>query len=86
MLKGRARISKKVTSRSGIKEKATTEEKVNIITELWQKYPLKLLLKLSKVSESNYYYTKNKVDKDFKNDQIRNEIIDIFYLHKQWYG
>ncbi|MDD7281406.1 MAG: IS3 family transposase [Erysipelotrichaceae bacterium] len=54
--------------------------------ELQQKYPLKILLEISGLKRSTYYYNINKNDKDSKNDDIMNAIIDIFYTHKERYG
>lgn len=59
---------------------------MNLISQLRKKYPLKLLLHISKISESTFYYTLKKEDKDLKNDLIMSEIIDIFYAHKERYG
>ncbi|MCI5772928.1 MAG: IS3 family transposase, partial [Erysipelotrichaceae bacterium] len=50
------------------------------------KYPLKILLKISGLKRSTYYYTLSKIDKDMKNDEIMNDIINIFYAHKERYG
>ena len=51
-----------------------------------QKYALKLLLEISGLKKSTYFYTLNKINKDMKNDDIMNEIIDIFYRNKKRYG
>lgn len=68
------------------KEKSTIEEKVTIVCELRLKYPLKILLKISGLKRSTYYYTLSKTNKDMKNDEIMNNIINIFYTHKERYG
>lgn len=57
-----------------------------VVYELQQKYLLKILLEISSLKKSTYHYTLNKLDKDTKNDDIMNAIIDIFYTHKARYG
>lgn len=57
-----------------------------VVYELQQKYPLKILLNVSGVKKSTYYYTLSKINKDTKNDEIMNAIIDIYYTHKARYG
>lgn len=47
---------------------------------------MKVLLEVSGLKRSTYYYTCNKIGKDEKNDTIMNRIIDIYYCHKQRYG
>ena len=42
--------------------------------------------KLPQISKSDYYYILSKEDKDIKNDEIMNRIIDIYYCHKGRYG
>lgn len=54
--------------------------------ELQRKYPLKILLQISKLKKSTYYYTISNVNKDEKNDEVMNQIIHIFYDHKERYG
>lgn len=49
-------------------------------------YPLKILLKISKLSKSTFYYTLSKVDKDEKNNDLIDKIKEIFYFHKERYG
>lgn len=71
---------------SSIKEEPTNEEKTAIVYELQPKYPLKILLKISGLKRSTYYYTLSKTNKDMKNDEIMNIIISIFYTHKECYG
>lgn len=56
-----------------------------VISELRHKYPLRILLKVLKLSKSTYYYAISKTDKDSKDD-IMNIIIHIFYTHKERYG
>lgn len=57
-----------------------------VVYELQHKYPLVVLLDISGLKRSTYYYTLNKLDKDIKNDDIMNTIIDIYYTHKARYG
>ena len=57
-----------------------------VVYELQHKYPLVVLLDISGLKRSTYYYTLNKLDKDTKNDDIMNAIIDIYYSHKARYG
>lgn len=57
-----------------------------VVYELQHKYPLVILLNISNLKKSTYYYTLNKLDKDTKNDDIMNAIIDIYYTHKARYG
>lgn len=45
-----------------------------------------MLLKISGIKRSTYYYTLSKVNKDMKNDKIMNLIIEIFYKNNQLYG
>ena len=57
-----------------------------VVYELQHKYPLVVLSDISGLKRSTYYYTLNKLDKDTKNDDIMNAIIDIYYTHKARYG
>lgn len=57
-----------------------------VVYELQHKYSLVVLLDISGLKRSTYYYTLNKLDKDTKNDDIMNTIIDIYYAHKARYG
>lgn len=41
---------------------------------------------MSGLKRSTYYYTCNKTNRDEKNDEIMNRIIEIYYHHKQRYG
>ena len=50
------------------------------------KYPLEILLKISGLSRSTYYFYASKIDPDIKNDELMNEIISIYYDHKGRYG
>ena len=84
--KGRARILKKIESRCSSKEESTTEEKANVVSELRLTYSLKILLKVSGLAKSVYYYTLAKTDKDNKNKEIIDKIKEIFLNNKERYG
>ena len=45
-----------------------------------------ILLKISGLSKSTYYYTLSKNDKDDKNKEIIEKIKEIFFYHKERYG
>jgi len=77
---------RKSKSRCSSKEESTTEEKVNVVSELRLKYPLKILLKVSCLAKSVYYYTLAKIDKDDKNKEIIEKIKEIFENNKERYG
>lgn len=66
------------------KEEAITEEKVAIVCEMQRKYLLRILLKISCLKHSIYYYALSKTHKDMKNDEIMNIIINIFYIQALW--
>ena len=51
-----------------------------------QKYPLKILLQISGLCRSTYYYNIRKQDKDCKNEVVIKEIHRIFQDHKGLYG
>lgn len=72
--------------RSSTNRESEKEKIARIITELRSTFSLSILLQVSKMKRSTYYYTISKEDKDFKNDKIMNEIIRIFYEHKERYG
>ena len=57
-----------------------------VVSELRQIYPLKILLNVSGVKKSTFYYTLSKVDKDDKNKSIIDKIKEIFFYHKERYG
>ncbi len=66
-----------------------------MITELRQelKCSLRFILEVLKehpqlpqISKSDYYYVMSKKDKDLKNDEVMNRIIEIYYRHKGRYG
>lgn len=43
-------------------------------------------MNISGLKRSTFYYSVKKLDKDFKNDAVMNEIIDIFYQNNENYG
>ena len=45
-----------------------------------------ILLKVSGLSKSTFYYTLSKTDKDDKNKEIIEKIKEIFFYHKERYG
>ena len=57
-----------------------------VVYELQHNYPIRILLLISRLKRSTYYYNLSKVHKDSKNDDIMNQIIDIYYLNKMRYG
>ena len=61
-------------------------DKINIIVELKKKYPLKILLKITDIKRSTYYFHLKKKDIDLKNEDIINKIKEIFYENKRRYG
>ncbi len=91
----RARIHKKIECLSFGKRKVKREEIAVVIRELRQelKCSLRFILEVLKehpglpqISKSDYYYIMSKKDKDLKNDEVMNHIIDIYYRHKGRYG
>ena len=91
----RERVYKKIESLSVTKRKVSKEEIVIVISELRQELSVSLRFilevinnnpKLAHISKSDYYYVLSKQDKDYKNDEIMNRIIDIYYQHKRRYG
>ena len=56
------------------------------MSELRLKYNLKILLKISKLAKSVYYYTLAKENKDNKNKEIIEKIREIFINNKERYG
>ena len=61
-------------------------DKINIIIELKKKYPLKILLEITNIKRSTYYFHLKKKDMDLKNKNIINNIKEIFYENKRRYG
>lgn len=91
----KARIHKKIECLSFKKRQPSKKEIAQVIKELRQelKVSLNFILdeihkdtSLPQITRSDYYYTINKSDKDLKNDDLMNEIIDIYYHHEKRYG
>ena len=91
----RERIHKKIKCLSYTKRKVTKEEIAVVVSELRQELQVSLRFilevinnnpKFPHISKSDYYYVLSKKDKDLKNDEIMNKIIDIYYHHKGRYG
>lgn len=57
-----------------------------VVSELRQKFPLTVLLKVAHLSRSTYYYQLSKRDKDEKNKDLMQRITEIFNEHKGHYG
>ena len=62
--------------------KLTTEEKVNVISELRLTYPLKILLQTLVLVKSIYYCSLSKPDNGDKKGTA-NKIEEIFFKHKE---
>ncbi|MDD6879412.1 MAG: IS3 family transposase [bacterium] len=62
------------------------QKKVNVVSELRLTYPLMILLQVSGLAKSVYYYTLSKNDKDDKNKEIIDKIKEIFINNKERYG
>ena len=60
--------------------------KVNVVSELRLIYSLMILLQVSGLAKSVYYYTLSKIDKDDKNKEIIDKIKEIFINNKERYG
>ena len=93
--RSRELIFKKIGCLNSGKREARKEEIVKAVSELRQelKCSLKFILdvikanpSLPQITKSDYYYQVSKVDKDLKNDEIMNKIIEIYYCHKGRYG
>jgi len=91
----RESIYKKIRCLSFEKRKTTKEEIAQAISELRQelKASLRFVLdeihrhkELPQITRSDYYYVLRKDDKDLKNDDLMNEIINIYYYHEKRYG
>jgi len=68
------------------KEKVTSKEKTKIIAELRQKHKLTLLLKVSGLPRSVFYYHLNKLNKPDKYENIKTKILEIYHGSKGRYG
>lgn len=72
--------------RSSIRRETQTEKIASIISELRVNYKLSILLQISRMSRSTYYYTISKVNKDDKNREIINVIKRVFKESNGTYG
>lgn len=93
--RSRELILKKIRCLNSGKRTARKKEIAKAVSELRQelKCSLKFILdvikanpSLPQITKSDYYYQMSKVDKDLKNDEIMNKIIEIYYRHKGRYG
>ncbi|MCX4255221.1 IS3 family transposase [Romboutsia ilealis] len=84
-LKAELEYSKKLRA-VVLARKNRQQKKVNVVSELRLKYPLMILLQVSGLAKSVYYYTLSKVDKDDKNKEIIDKIKEIFISNKERYG
>ncbi len=66
--------------------KETTRKEKVIIAELRARYPFKLLLTISGIKRSTYYFYINKKDIDIKNQDIIEKIKEIYWLNNSRYG
>ena len=57
-----------------------------LLVSFWLIYPLKILLQISGLAKSVYYYTLSKTNKDDKNKEIIDKIKVIFINNKERYG
>ena len=57
-----------------------------VIVELRQRFRLNVLLKVSGVPKATFFYTSKKVNKDIKNEEIINQIVEIYHQNKGRYG
>ena len=85
-VKGRPSTMNKNKQFNKTYEDMTPEEKVAVVCELQRQYPLRILLEISGLKRSTYYYTLSKIYKGMKSNEIMNIIIDIFCAHKERYG
>lgn len=93
--RSRKLILKKIGRLNSEKRTARKEEIAKTVSELRQelKCSLKFILdvikanpSLPQITKSDYYYQISKIDKDLKNDETMNKIIEIYYRHKGRYG
>lgn len=85
LLEAKAEYLNKLNSLIEIK-KVQKSDKINTIIELRKKYPLKILLEITNIKRSTYYFHLKKKDMDLKNRDIINKIKEIFYENKRRYG
>ncbi|WP_339126628.1 IS3 family transposase [Fusobacterium nucleatum] len=62
------------------------KKKLRVIAELRAKYPFKILLKITGISRSVYYFYIDKKDIDEKNKDVIEKIKEIYYANKGRYG
>ena len=93
--RNREQIYKKIKRLSFRTGKARKEEIAWAVSELRQELncSLRFILdtiktnpSLPQINKSDYYYQLSKTDKDLKNDELMNKIIEIYYHHKGRYG
>ncbi|MEJ8555140.1 IS3 family transposase [Tepidibacter sp. Z1-5] len=85
-MKSRKCLLKKIQRLSSREEELKNKEKTKIVTELRQEYPLEVLLLISKLSRSTYYYHLKNLEKADKYATIKEEINEIFHENKGRYG
>jgi len=61
-------------------------EKVEVVQELRQQYPLQLLLRVAQLNQSTFYRRLVNPDKDIKNQKVMEAIKYIFKKHHARYG
>ncbi|MGL5531313.1 MAG: IS3 family transposase [Culicoidibacterales bacterium] len=84
MLRVGSRVLKKVRSRNS-ETQPTTAEKVKLGTELRQKYPLEMVLKVIEICRSTFYYQRNKTV-SAETVELIEEIKALFHYHEGRYG
>ena len=68
-------------------EKRIIKDKIMLIREFRGKYSLKILLKILKLNKSSYYYADRHFDEQLKrNDDLKQEILEIFEENYRHYG
>ena len=91
----RESILKKIECLSLARRRPEKEEIAAVISGLRRelKVSLRFILEVLKdrpelpqISRSDYYYVLSKEDRDLKNDELMNRIIDIYYHHEGRYG
>ncbi|MCX7711512.1 MAG: IS3 family transposase [Clostridia bacterium] len=71
---------------SSRKEKLTSKEKTKIVAELRREYSIELLLEISDLPRSTYYYHLKNSEKGDKYKQIKENIQKIFHENRGRYG
>ncbi|MFE3977291.1 MULTISPECIES: IS3 family transposase [unclassified Peribacillus] len=77
---------KKVECLSSRKGSPTKKEKVKVVHELRKQFDLNLLLSISNMARSTYYYWVNAFGREDKYTEIKSLIEEIFHTHKGRYG